>query len=115
MLLCQAQLNLSWKVNECKPLPYGPRENYTGMINSLPMVQTPEAFGLHPNADISYYTNATKDIWADLIDLQPRVAGATGGISREDFIANVAKDIMVKIPVAFDMQIIKKEVGAHTG
>jgi dynein heavy chain len=58
---------------------YGPRENYTGMINSLPMVQTPEAFGLHGNADISYYTNATKAIWADLIDLQPRVAGGGGG------------------------------------
>jgi len=94
--------------------PHGPRENYTGAIDLLPITQTPEVFGLHSNADISYYTNATKDIWASLIDLQPRQAGGGSGISREDFIANVARDILSKVPDAFDMQILKKEIGVPT-
>jgi dynein heavy chain len=74
-------------------------------------VQTPEAFGLHGNADIAYYTNATKELWTNLVDLQPRVAGASGGVSREDFIANVANDILGKIPAVFDMPLIKKQLG----
>ena len=57
----------------------GPREVYVEAINSLPLVQTPEIFGLHSNADISYYTNATKAISADLMDLQPR-SGSIGAV-----------------------------------
>ena len=89
----------------------GHRDVYTDTIASLPLVQTPEAFGLHGNADIAYYTNATKELWRNLIDLQPRVSGSGGGISREDFIANVAADILGKLPVEFDMPLIKKKMG----
>ncbi|GBG66219.1 hypothetical protein CBR_g57822 [Chara braunii] len=92
----------------------GPKESYVGMIDLLPIVQTPEVFGLHPNADISYYTNATKLIWRNLIDLQPRVGGAVGGGSREDFIAGVARDIQSKIPDPFDIPVLRKEIGIPT-
>ncbi|KAF5830619.1 hypothetical protein DUNSADRAFT_14266 [Dunaliella salina] len=91
--------------------PTGPRELYVQAIDSLPLVQTPEIFGLHSNADISYYTNATKAIWADLMDLQPRTGGAGAGVSREDFIAGVARDIQSKIPQRFDLPLLKKEIG----
>lgn len=67
-------------------------------------MQSPEIFGLHANADISYYTNATKQIWSNLVDLQPRAGGAGGGMSREEFIGSVAKDIQSKIPQSFDLQ-----------
>jgi dynein heavy chain len=83
-------------------------------IEELPLTQSPEIFGLHANADISYYTNATKRIWSDLVDLQPRAGGASGGISREEFIGNVARDIQGKLPEPFDMQILKKEIGIPT-
>lgn len=33
---------------------------YTDYINSLPTNDTPEVFGLHPNADISYQINTAK-------------------------------------------------------
>ena len=48
----------------------GHRDVYADTISSLPLVQTPEAFGLHGNADIAYYTNATKELWRNLIDLR---------------------------------------------
>ncbi len=38
-----------------------------------------EAFGLHGNADIAYYTSATKELWSNLVDLQPRVVAGGGG------------------------------------
>jgi dynein heavy chain len=33
------------------------------------------------------------------------------GISREEFIAGVARDIQAKIPEAFDLPLLKKEIG----
>ena len=41
-------------------------------IESLPLTNTPEVFGLHPNAEIGYYTAAARDMWAHLIELQPQ-------------------------------------------
>jgi len=38
----------------------------------MPLANTPEVFGLHPNADIGYYTSAAKEMWSHLIDLQPQ-------------------------------------------
>lgn len=45
---------------------------YTAYVDSLPLTNTPEVFGLHPNAEIGYYTNAAKQIWLHLMDLQPQ-------------------------------------------
>lgn len=41
-------------------------------IDELPLVNTPDVFGLHPNAEIGYYTQAVKEMWTHLIDLQPQ-------------------------------------------
>ncbi|EFJ08822.1 hypothetical protein SELMODRAFT_131043 [Selaginella moellendorffii] len=94
--------------------PAGPRENYTNYIDSLPIVQTPEVFGLHSNADISYYTNTTKNLWKDLVDLQPRGGDSGGGVRREDIIERVASDILSKLPVPFDLPVLKKRFGVPT-
>lgn len=41
-------------------------------IESLPLANTPEVFGLHANAEIGYYTQAVRDIWSHLLELQPQ-------------------------------------------
>lgn len=52
--------------------PDGERDDYIDFIDELPLVNTPDVFGLHPNAEIGYYTQAVKEIWNHLIDLQPQ-------------------------------------------
>lgn len=80
-------------------------------IEALPLVQTPEVFGLHANADIQYYTNATKVLWRNLVELQPRIAGTGGGMTREEFIAITAKDILQSIQDPFDLLQLRKALG----
>ena len=65
------------------------------MIELLPLVNTPEVFGLHTNAEIGYFTRAAKDVWAQLVELQPQTGEAGTGISREEFIGGIASDIQV--------------------
>ena len=91
--------------------PNGSRDSYLKAIETLPLVQSPEVFGLHANADMSYYTNSARETWTNLVSLQPRATSDGGGLSREDIIANVARDVMNKVPAPFDMNIIRKEMG----
>lgn len=58
-------------------------------IESLPLANTPEVFGLHPNAEIGYYTQAARDMWSNLVELQPQTGEAGAGISRDEFIDKV--------------------------
>lgn len=78
---------------------WGELDQYTQMIETLPLTNSPAVFGLHPNAEIGYYTNAVKSMWLDLISLQPRRAAGGEGMSREDYISSTAKDIYSKIPI----------------
>uniref|UniRef100_A0AAV2KWR9 AAA+ ATPase domain-containing protein n=1 Tax=Knipowitschia caucasica TaxID=637954 RepID=A0AAV2KWR9_KNICA len=52
--------------------PDGLKCVYEDEIESLPLANIPDVLGLHPNAEIGYYTQAAKDLWANLIDLQPQ-------------------------------------------
>ncbi|KAJ3114591.1 Dynein heavy chain 10, axonemal [Phlyctochytrium bullatum] len=86
------------------------REDYIGYIESLPLTNAPDVFGLHPDAEIGYLTSAVKDMWGQLISLQPRTSEGSGGISREDFIGNIAQDIQGKLPAPFDIPKIQKAI-----
>jgi dynein heavy chain, axonemal len=87
------------------------RDDYITCIEALPLTNSPEVFGLHPDAEIGYLTNAVKDMWYQLISLQPRTAEGSGGISREEFIAGIANDIQSKLPALFDIPRIQKSIG----
>ena len=44
----------------------------------------------------------------------PTAAGEVGGgISREDFIAKIATDVLTKLPEEFDLDFIKKKYGSE--
>jgi dynein heavy chain len=88
----------------------GPLENFTDGVALLPLDSSPLVFGLHSNAEIRYNFDAVTQIWKDLTDLQPRTASSGVGMSREEFIAKVAKDIQTKVPKPFDMIITRREL-----
>lgn len=52
--------------------PEGELEDYLEFIEGLPLVNSPDVFGLHPNAEIGYFTLAAKEMWNNLIELQPQ-------------------------------------------
>ncbi|XP_026670097.1 dynein heavy chain 10, axonemal [Ceratina calcarata] len=89
----------------------GEYDDYIAYIAELPLVNSPEVFGLHPNAEIGYFTLAAKEIWSHLIELQPQAEVTETGISKEEFIDNIAKEILDKVPVEFDLVRIRKNFG----
>ena len=83
---------------------------YADAIEALPLSNTPDVFGLHPNAEIGYYTHSAKDMWSHLVELQPQTGGESGGVSREEFIGKIATDIQGKLPPLFDVDRVRKSL-----
>ena len=52
-------------------------------IRGLPINDTPEIFGLHDNANITYALNETFQLLNNIVLLQPR-SSSDGGLSREE-------------------------------
>lgn len=52
-------------------------EGFLNTVNEIPIINSPAVFGLHPNAEIMYYTNSAKDLWDNLLALQ--VQGSSSG------------------------------------
>ncbi|CAG9765840.1 unnamed protein product [Ceutorhynchus assimilis] len=86
----------------------GNKEDYIAFIDELPLANSPEVFGLHSNAEIGYYTQATKEMWNILIELQPQVSTSEKGISREEFIEAVANDVLKKIPEEYEVWKVRR-------
>uniref|UniRef100_U3K3Y5 Dynein-1, subspecies f n=1 Tax=Ficedula albicollis TaxID=59894 RepID=U3K3Y5_FICAL len=87
------------------------KDDFVEAIEALPLSNTPEVLGLHANAEIGYYMHAVRDMWVHLLDLQPQTGETGAGISRDEYIANVAKDIENKLPQVFDLDLIRKSYG----
>ncbi|KAG5670791.1 hypothetical protein PVAND_001030 [Polypedilum vanderplanki] len=84
------------------------KEDFIASTDLLPLANTPEVFGLHPNAEINYYSQTTREIWSHLIELQPQTGQSFSGTSRDQFIDNVAEDILRRLPRPFEIWRIKK-------
>jgi len=99
----------------------GPLENYQRHIEKLPLTNSPAVFGLHPNAEIGFYSNATKNMWVNLISLQPRSVDSGGGLSRDDIIAGTAQDIEGKVPIesldigSYDLMVVRSKLFERNG
>jgi dynein heavy chain len=76
----------------------GNAASYQAKILTLPISQSPSVFGLHPNAEITYYSNSYKSMATGLMAMQVGSASDSGGISREDYISKTATGIQKKIP-----------------
>lgn len=60
-------------------------QGYLAYVHSLPINDTPEIFGLHDNANISFAQNETFALLGSVLRLQPRTASAGGKTLEEVF------------------------------
>ena len=51
----------------------GKVESYRNYIESLPLTDNPEVFGMHENANISYQTQESEKMIQIILNIQPRI------------------------------------------
>lgn len=66
--------------------PNGNAQSYKDYIESLPLFDTPGVFGLHANANISYQKQESAAMVETVLEIQPRVSSAAGGLTPEQMV-----------------------------
>ena len=89
-------------------------ELFVKSLNDIPLYNSPEVFGLHPNSEISYLTFNAKDLWVNMINMATSSVDTTAGVSKEDIAAGIAKDIQEKIPEQFEIHVIRQGFAVPT-
>lgn len=82
--------------------PHREYDGYMEYARSLPLIPDPEVFGMHANADISKDQNETNMLFDGILLTQEGRAAKSGGKSDEQRVAEIAGDILGKLPQPFD-------------
>lgn len=90
----------------------GPLESYEDYINTLPNVDNPEAFGQHPNADITSLITEARCLCETLMSLQMQSSGGQQE-TKEDKVMQLAADVLLKIPNEMDYEHTEKVIGEN--
>jgi len=90
-------------------------EVYRKFIEQLPLVDDPEVFGLHGNADLAYRTAQTKTTLATIQDIQPKEGGGGGGLTREEIVLKMVEDLQNKLPPNYNGEATKQGIKALGG
>lgn len=63
--------------------PEGTLADTKAYIDTLPLDEDPEVFGLHPNANIAYEVSTVSLMADTVLMMQPRVSGGGSGLTPE--------------------------------
>mmetsp|Transcript_42213 Transcript_42213/g.49043 ORF Transcript_42213/g.49043 Transcript_42213/m.49043 type:complete len:96 (-) Transcript_42213:915-1202(-) len=66
--------------------PEGNRQSYIDYIESLPLNDEPEVFGMHQNTNINFQLQESDRIVTTILNIQPRMSTAAGGKSPDELI-----------------------------
>lgn len=102
--------------NYCIPEAAIEIEEFQRLISAFPKVDSPEVFGLHPNADLTYRVKEVTSLLNVILETQPKDQSAgRGGETREDIVMRKCKELSSAIPERFSenesIQVIKTKLG----
>ncbi|XP_077412422.1 dynein axonemal heavy chain 8-like [Vanacampus margaritifer] len=90
-------------------------EEYVDYIQGLPAVDSTQALGLHPNADIVYQRNTSAEVLDTITNIQPKESGGGSGATRESIVYSMAEDMLEKLPrdyIPHEVRACLKRMGA---
>jgi dynein heavy chain len=90
-------------------------KHYLEFIDRLPSFDSPEIFGMNPNADITCRLKETNELIHTIMETRPKDSSGDGGKTREEIIQNRAKELLTQVnfdyPEAETKDLIKKLSG----
>lgn len=71
--------------------------DYRNFIEQFPMIEEPEIFGMHENANIAYQNKETQNIILTILHSQPRVAAGSAEKTADDIVFELSQSVIQKI------------------
>jgi len=103
--------NFQYTVNN-----YADINQYHNYIKSFPEIDSPEIFGLHPNADLTFRVKEVNALFTTLGDTQPKGGGGGGdGASPEDLVSEKATELLEKMPIHYVEEEYKAKINKLGG
>ncbi|KAI3352270.1 hypothetical protein L3Q82_005249 [Scortum barcoo] len=78
-------------------------DQYKKYIESLPIIDDPEVFGMHENANLAFQRQETITLINTILDVNPRSSACHGAKSNDDIVCELAESILAKLPERLDM------------
>lgn len=81
----------------------GPMKDYREYIEGMPMTESPEIFGLHQNAEITFQKKEGAALMEKVVLLSPVGSGSGEGAKKpEDIVLDIARTLIGKLPPELD-------------
>lgn len=90
------------------PVKFG-YEQYSTYIEERLPIEAPVLFGLHANAEINYFTNASEGLFNTILEVQGGAVASAGSkpVKKEDIVANLITDFLARLHEDYNMIEIK--------
>lgn len=75
--------------------------DYRKYIENFPDIDSPEIFGLHPNADLTFRVQEATSLFRNLGETQPKGSSGDDEVSRESVVLAKAAELLERIPVDY--------------
>jgi dynein heavy chain len=85
-------------------------EEYRTWCSSLPAADSPEIFGLHPNADLTFRMKEVKTLIRTMGETQPKGGGGSGGVSKEEMVFEKAHELLDRLPEDYNVDDYKAKI-----
>uniref|UniRef100_A0A667W9Y7 Dynein axonemal heavy chain 6 n=1 Tax=Myripristis murdjan TaxID=586833 RepID=A0A667W9Y7_9TELE len=78
-------------------------EQYKKYIEALPIMDDPEVFGMHENANLAFQRQETMSLINTILEVHPRSSACDGAKSNDEIVCELADSVLSKIPECLDM------------
>ena len=79
-------------------------DTYRDYIETLPLNDSPEIYGLHGNANINYQNQESLRVIETILSIQPRLAQAAGGMTPDEIVLEKGKELLEQLPQLLDQR-----------
>jgi dynein heavy chain len=88
---------------------------YRNAIDTIPAVDSPNIFGLHTNADLTYRLKDSSEMLTTIMETQPKDTGSGSGKSVDEIVKELALDLLTKMPPDFVEEVFRAQISKLKG